>query len=245
MEEGWSVVNAWREVLARVFEGVSVQENVTPSWLTNPDTGRRLKLDLLYPEIGLAVRFRGFQGRRVRRLSEQEKVLEDRREERRAELCQEAGVQLVVVDLWEDEPRAVFKDLRAALSAAASALARGNEPHARKTALMEQIAASKKKCDELARRIRDHRDLAVYAELWEDRIYRDYATSTPQEEGVALPRITYREGMAVWHATYGPGEVVAVEPEDNETYVVVRFQADPEKDRRFAASLVQDKLLPR
>lgn len=243
MEEHWSVVNAWREVLARVFAGVSVQENVTPSWLTNPETGRRLKLDLLYPEIGLAVRFRGLQGQRVRRLSEGEKVLEEQREEKRAELCEKAGVQLVVIDVVEGEPRAVFKDLRAALSAAASALARSNEPHARKTALMEQIAACKRTCDDLARRIRDFHDLSVYADLWEDRLYAAYAAaSTAAEPG--LPRITYREGMAVWHATYGLGEVVAVEPGEDETYVTVRFQ-EPQRERRFAASLVQDKLLPR
>ncbi|MGC8838576.1 MAG: hypothetical protein ACP5UM_09185 [Anaerolineae bacterium] len=243
MEEHWSVVNAWREVLARVFEGVSVQENVTPSWLTNPETGRRLKLDLLYPEIGLAVRFRGLQGQRVRRLSEEEKALEEQREGKRAELCEKAGVQLVVIDVVEGEPRAVFKDLRAALSAAASAVARSNEPHARKTALMEQIALCKKTCDDLARRIRDLHDLAVYAELWEDRLYAAYAGS-PTAEEPSLPRITYRKGMPVWHATYGPGEVVAVEPEGGETYVTVRFQAS-QRERRFAASLVQDKLLPR
>lgn len=244
MEETWSAVNAWREVLARIFEGVSVQENVTPSWLTNPDTGRRLKLDQLYPEIGLAVRFRGLQGQRVRRLSEEEKALEAQREEKRAELCEKAGVRLVVIDVVEGEPRAVFKDLRAALSAAASALARSHEPHARKMALMEQIATCKKTCDDLARRIRDFHDLAVYAELWEDRLYAAYAASSTAAEEPGLPRITYREGMAVWHATYGPGEVVAVEPEGNETYVIVRFQ-EPRKERRFAASLVQDKLLPR
>jgi len=242
MQQSWSVANAWREVLARIFEGISVRENVTPSWLVNPDTKRHLKLDQLYPEIGIAIRFRGLQGRRTRRLSEEEEAHEADREETRAELCRQAGVQLVAIDLIEGEPRAVFKDLRAALSAAASAMARSREPHERKTRLIEQIASSKKTCNRLARRVRDPKDLAVYAELWDDRAYAAL-TAEPEPATSGLPAIQYQVGMPVWHATFGQGEVVAVEPEEGETYVFVRF--DPDKERRFAASLVQDKLLPR
>ncbi len=58
----WINVNAWREILSRVFDGFAVQYEVTPEWLVNPGTNRRLKLDLLYPEIGVAIRFMGLQG---------------------------------------------------------------------------------------------------------------------------------------------------------------------------------------
>ncbi|MGQ9585242.1 MAG: hypothetical protein ACUVXG_07570 [Anaerolineae bacterium] len=242
MQRNWSVVNAWREVLARIFDGVSQRENVTPSWLVNPGTKRHLKLDLLYPELGLAVRFRGLQGRRTRRLSEEEEALEVQREATRTELCRRAGVQLVTIDLEEGTPQDVFRDLRAALSAAAAALARSQEPHERKARLMEQIATSKKTCGYLSRRIRDSEALAVYAELWEDRTYAALAERS-EETGSRLPKIRYREGMSVWHATFGQGKVLSVESEEDETYVTVHFESD--KERRFAASLVQDKLLPR
>ena len=56
------LVYGWREVLARIFAGCDAKYAVTPEWLVNPDTGRRLKLDCLYPEIGVAVRFVGLEG---------------------------------------------------------------------------------------------------------------------------------------------------------------------------------------
>ncbi|NLE77060.1 MAG: hypothetical protein GX605_09975 [Chloroflexi bacterium] len=243
MPENVHVVNAWREILRRIFEGVAMQENVTPSWLTNPSTGRRLKLDQLYPEIGLAVRFRGLQGVRQRRLSESEEALEAAREQQRLDLCRQAGVQLVTVDLIQGTPVEVFKALRSALSAAASSLTHSAEPHERKVRLMEQIAASKNACDQMARRVRQERDLAVYAELWQDRAYHVETASMEPSARPTLPQVRYRVGMVVWHATYGQGEVQAVEDEASETYVTVRF--DDDRERRFAASLIQSKLLPR
>ena len=242
MQEKWSVVNAWREVLARTFEGVSLRENVTPSWMVNPASGRRLKLDQLYPEVGVAIRFRGLQGTRRRRPSEEEEAQESAREEIRADLCHQAGVYLVTVDLVEGEPKEVFKQLRSALSSAASALSHSSEPHERKVKLMEQIAAHKKACNQLGRRIRTKKDLSVYAELWDDRTYAAL-DSTPEPARLRVPAIAYETGMSVWHATFGQGEVMAVEADGDETFVTVQFGDDHE--RRFAASLVQDKLLPR
>ena len=66
----WMVTNAWREIFARIFERVETQLNASPEWLVNPETHRHLKLDILYPKIGMAVRFEGLQGKhRKRRLS--------------------------------------------------------------------------------------------------------------------------------------------------------------------------------
>ena len=243
MPENWSVVNAWREILTRILAGAALQENVTPSWLTNPATGRRLKLDQLYPEIGLAVRFRGLQGARQRRLSEKEEEMEPAREQARTDLCRQAGVELVTVDLIDVAPVEVFKALRSALSASAAALARSNEPHDRKVRLMEQIAASKNTCDQLARRVREPKDLAVYAALWQDRSIAAVAAPAPAEAPSRLPHIHYGAGMPVWHAIFGQGEVQSLERAEGETYVHVRFKDG--RERRFAASLIQDKLLPR
>jgi hypothetical protein len=41
----YTEMNAWREILARTFDGFFEQDNVSPEWLINPATKRRLKLD--------------------------------------------------------------------------------------------------------------------------------------------------------------------------------------------------------
>ena len=65
----WRIANGWREVFARVFEDFYAQYNVSPDWLKNPATNRRLKLDILYPQLNIAVRFEGLHGKKRRRLS--------------------------------------------------------------------------------------------------------------------------------------------------------------------------------
>ena len=56
-----NLINGWREVLARIFDGFETEYGVTPEWLVNPDTNRRLKLDCLFPDVGVAVRFVGLE----------------------------------------------------------------------------------------------------------------------------------------------------------------------------------------
>jgi len=58
---------AWREIVLRIFEGFDTQRDVSPSWLTNPETGRPLKLNYLLPEVGIALRLEGLRGREQRR----------------------------------------------------------------------------------------------------------------------------------------------------------------------------------
>ncbi|MEZ4635836.1 MAG: hypothetical protein R2873_00885 [Caldilineaceae bacterium] len=68
MSASYININAWREILARVFADCNVAYNVSPDWLVNPATRRKLKLDYLYPDINIAVRITGLtakgQGRR-------------------------------------------------------------------------------------------------------------------------------------------------------------------------------------
>ena len=77
-----NLMNGWREVLARIFDGFETEYGVTPEWLVNPDTNRRLKLDCLFPDVGVAVRFVGLEGNTKRRKSDQE--VEDGGRRRRA-----------------------------------------------------------------------------------------------------------------------------------------------------------------
>ena len=57
--------NAWLEIVERVFGGFCVVENATPDWLVDSETGRRFKVDKLYPELGLAIRFKGSLGTKI------------------------------------------------------------------------------------------------------------------------------------------------------------------------------------
>ena len=77
-----NLINGWREVLARIFDGFETEYGVMPEWLVNPDTNRRLKLDCLFPDVGVAVRFVGLEGNTKRRKSDEE--VEDEAERERA-----------------------------------------------------------------------------------------------------------------------------------------------------------------
>ena len=102
-----NLVNAWREVLTRIFDGCETQHNVTPEWLVNPDTNRRLKLDYIYPQIGVAVRFTGMEGAgRRRRKSDDEVAAEGAREDSREAVCREHGIVLLSIDPDGEDARA-------------------------------------------------------------------------------------------------------------------------------------------
>ena len=76
---------AWREILARIFEGLEVERDVSPAWLVNPETGRQLRLNYLLPEVGLAVRIEGLRGREQRQGPD-----ELERQQQRARACPRA-----------------------------------------------------------------------------------------------------------------------------------------------------------
>ena len=82
----------WREILARVMDGFQCQEDVSPAWLVNPATNRPLKLNQLYPQVGLAIRFVGLTAKGQPRQSDDEAQTEAERDEIRAELCRQNEV---------------------------------------------------------------------------------------------------------------------------------------------------------
>ena len=91
-------MNAWREILARIFEGFTEQDNVSPAWLINPATKRRLKLDKYFPEATIAIRFIGLTAKGQGRQSDWEVQETEQRDQTRVELCRINGVQLVLID---------------------------------------------------------------------------------------------------------------------------------------------------
>ena len=126
-----SSLMAWREILTRVLEGFECQEDVSPEWLRNPHTGRRLKLDLLYPELGIAIRFVGLRGRGRRAISDWEIESEERRDQVRHELCRRHGVILVSIPLLGERPGEPLRALSSALGRAARRIAHARNSVAR------------------------------------------------------------------------------------------------------------------
>lgn len=237
-----NLVNGWREVLARVLEGFDAELNVSPEWLINPDTNRRLKLDYLYRDVNLAVRFVGLEGReQKRRKSDQEVLAEQEREDAREQVCREHGVVLVSVDP-DDEPRNSLRRLESGLSRAAAQLAQnGNVPHVRKQALMPLLSQARRRTGEFTTKLTVPEKLGIYAEMWYDR-QANLAAQAPDAARRSGPPPAFREGMEVYHQRFGAGEITGIRPEGNDMNISVRFRDGSE--RMFLASLVADKLAP-
>lgn len=237
-----NLVNGWREVLARIFDGFEVEYGVTPEWLVNPETNRRLKLDHLYPDIGVAVRFVGLEGtQRKQRKSDEEVLAEEDREAARATVCREHGVVLISIDP-DGEPRVALRSLEMGLARAAAQLAQNTAvPHQRKQKLMPQISVARRRAGEFTPKLTPPEKLNIYAEMWWDRQANLAAQPTETKKAPARPQ-AYRIGMEVTHERFGPGQITDIVPDGNDTVITVDF---PEGGvRNFYASLVSNKLLP-
>lgn len=231
----WIKANAWREIFSRIFENTETKTNVSPEWLINPATNRRLKLDMLYPEIGVAIRFEGLEGKQRRQRPSLEEEEQQRvREQARVAMCRAHGINLILVDTTSDNLAEVFQEVDMMLSRAGQR-ARKEPGPAKKIGEARATAAG------LARRITSTGQLKLYADLWEDRQYQPLpaAGSAPQ----ASQKVPFVEGMAVEHTRFGPGVVLAVTRGDDDTFLTVDFITAGEKT--LAASLVADKLHPR
>ena len=235
-----NLVNGWREVLARIFDGFEVEYGVTPEWLINPETNRRLKLDHLYSDVGLAVRFIGLEGvQRRGRKSDEEVAAEENREAARAAICRQHGVVLISIDP-DGEPRTALRTLEMGLARAAAQLAQNTAvPHTRKQKLMPALSAARRRAGEFTTKLDPPQRLGLYAEMWWDR----QATLTAQAPArkPAKPQ-SYRVGMEVYHERFGAGQITAIEPDGQDKMITVDFVSAGV--RTFSASLAADKLLP-
>ncbi len=229
----WLIMNGWREFLARIFAEVETKLNVSPEWLINPATNRRLKLDLLYPELGVAVRFEGTEVKQRRqRLSLEEEAQQRVRDQARVDVCRAHGIDLILVDLAGNNPKAVFQDIDLALSRAAQRI--------KSPDLLSKIQQARTTAATLSRQISSYSDFKLYAELWEDRQYQvttSAPTSTP-----AQPIVSFTPGMEVEHTTFGPGVILTTMPSGNDMLLTVDFITAGQKT--LATSLVGDKLYP-
>ena len=228
----WRLANGWREVFARIFDGFDVKLNTTPNWLVNPTTNRRLKLNMLYPEIGIAVRFEGMQGQQSRRLSLEEEDQQRVRFDARVEVCRQHNIHLVVADLATGKSKQVFQQADTALSRAAETAPADLKP---------RLKAARVIAGDLAAKIRHEDNLALYADLWSDR---QYQLSEPLDDPSSPSSpIDFTPGMEVEHTHFGPGVIVSSQSNGDDTLLTVDFITAGQKI--LAASLVAGKLLPR
>lgn len=230
----WLQTNAWREIFARIFQDVETKFNISPEWLVNPATNRRLKLDMLYPTLGVAVRFEGLQGKHQRRRPTlEEEVQQHTRDNARVVQCEAHGIALIVVDTHQPEPKTTFQEIDVQLSRAGQ--------HLETTGHREAIRQARATAASISRRIKTLADLKLYADLWEDRQYKDI----PPPEPATNPSSSvshFTTGMSVEHTAFGPGVVLVVTPSEDDTLVTVDFVTAGQKT--LAASLVGDKLRP-
>lgn len=235
-----NLVNGWREVLARIFDGFDAELNITPDWLINPETNRRLKLDYLYRDINVAVRFVGLEGAGPkRRKSDEEVEQEQEREDAREAVCRQHGVVLVSIDA-DDEPNRALRRIEMALSRATAQLAQNSAiPHARKQALMPILSQARRRAGEFTTKLTMPERLGIYAEMWYER-QANLASQAPAGKKSAGPPPAFRQGMDVYHQRFGAGQITDITAEGQDMNITVNFMDG--STRTFLASLVSDKL---
>lgn len=128
--------HAGRDRVDRVLDEFIAIENAAPAWLVNPATGRRLAVDRLYPQLGLAVHFLPHQ-----RSAETCETL--------AALCRQAGMTLVAVESDGDISPQTLSALRTALNAAARRIAQQRTAREAKLSLLPRIASAQTACQQL------------------------------------------------------------------------------------------------
>jgi hypothetical protein len=164
------IANAWLDIVARILGEFQTAENATPDWLVDGETGRRLKVDRLYPELGLTIRFKGsLSASRSAKLDEIDLLEEATRDEIRARLCRQAGVALVTIDAEGDAPGKVLAEICTALSAAARRIAQRRVAREAKLFLLPRIASAKATCRRILSVVSLSEDLFSFAEAREGK----------------------------------------------------------------------------
>ena len=236
-------IMGWNEILARTFEDFDTEKNASPAWLVNPATRRRLKLDYLYPQIGIAVRFTGIKAKGQRRKSDWEELEDQSRDEIRRELCRQNGVELALITPHDPFPAEQLRQLKMALGAASRRLAKSGRFRG-KARLMEQLNRARQRLDEIDRHINRPEDLTPYAESWRDReaqaISDAQKTPIPFNNRKINPE-RLQVGQKVKHSHFGVGAVKTIEKGDDDAFITIDFVTSGE--RKFALSLLAGKLM--
>jgi hypothetical protein len=249
MNSIYFAMSAWREILARTFVGFVEQDNVSPDWLVNPATRRKLKLDKYYPDAAIAIRFIGLTAKGQGRQSDWEALETEQRDQTRAELCRENGVQLATIDPAED----LVKQLDLLLSTLARAsrtLAQSKRPDKFKAEWMPKLAAARDRAEKLrATIVKDPEQMiANLADSWRDReagvalelgAGQAGSDQKPARTATAVA-LVLSPGQRVRHVKFGDGVIMRIEGAGDDATVTILFDASAE--RTFQANLLYDKL---
>lgn len=252
MINSYTLINAWREMLARILADFDAQPNVSPEWLVNPATGRRLKLDLYYPDAALAVRFVGLTAKGQPRQSDWELAEEEQRDQTRAELCRQHGVHLCLVDPNEEtlpQLDGLTRHLRRAAESVTQgkSLAQSKTPVKNRSALAAQLDAAYERAGQIRSLVAKNQEqmLANLADSWRDRENGITPSPAPAPRPIATPAqkqalARLRPGLAVAHERFGPGEVIKLSGQGPDAKVTIRFEDGQE--RTFLVVYIEDKL---
>lgn len=242
-------LSAWREILARTFSGYTEQDNVSPEWLVNPATNRKLKLDKFYPEAGIAVRFIGLTAKGQGRQSDWEVLETEQRDQTRAELCRQNGIQLTTVDPNEDMVKQV-DGLLSNMARASRMLAQSSRPDSDKMQWMPAMAAARERAERLRSALAKDPEqmIANLADAWREReagVALELNTApTPvspkQVRTGATANLVLSPGQRVRHLKFGDGVVTRIDGSGEQATVAILF--DAAEERTFMAGLLYDKL---
>lgn len=94
-----------RDLMAHFAPFLAVQYNVRPDWLINPETGKRLEIDLYFPQINVGIEVNGAQHYRPTKWSTTPSEYQEyaaqkgfeaqlRRDTHKRDLCEAHGIQL-------------------------------------------------------------------------------------------------------------------------------------------------------
>lgn len=238
------IMNAWREIFARVFVDQKAQYNFSPPWLINPATKHRLKLDLLYPDLGVAVRFEGLKATGQRRQSDEEAEETEQREDTREEVCRAHGIALVRIDPYGEDFVGQMDGLIRAISRAGRTINESERPAEEIAEWMPTVGAMRTRALEIRGVVSRNQEqvLQSLADAWRDReltFSEPPPPPLPADGKLFVPN----EGDRVEHERFGTGAVISLtDGPENDKRITILF--DDEQQRTFALSLVQGKLKP-
>ncbi len=247
MNSVYLAISAWREILARTFAGFAEQDNVSPEWLVNPATRRKLKLDKYYPDAGVAVRFVGLTAKGQGRQSDWEVMESEQRDQTRAELCRQNGVQLATIEPGEDSVKQL-DGLLSILARASRSLAQSSRPDTVKVERMPALAAARATAEKLRAALAKNPEqmLINLADAWREReagvsleVGADRTPSRPQTTRPPV-NLVLSTGQRVRHLKFGDGVITTIDGSGENATIAILF--DAAEERTFMAALLYDKL---